>query len=84
MDTVAANPSPVEPERAASTRLAAGDAFDRHDVTLELADLSAGQLASLAALLLALDAAEAARREDAPAQASATGACGAARVSAAA
>lgn len=44
-----------------SPQLAAADAFAAHggDVTLELADLTVGQLSAVAALMLALDAAEA-------------------------
>jgi len=48
---------------AASPQLAASDAFANHaDVTLELADLSIGQLSAVAALMLSLDAAEARAR----------------------
>ena len=48
----------------ASPQLAAADAFAAHaaDVTLELAELTAGQLSAVAALMLALDAAEARAR----------------------
>lgn len=49
---------------AASPQLAAAAAFaaNSHDVTLELADLSSGQLSAVAALMLSLDAAEARAR----------------------
>lgn len=48
----------------ASPQLAAADAFAAHgsDVTLELAELTVGQLSAVAALMLALDAAEARAR----------------------
>ena len=50
-----------EAARTASPQLAAADAFAAHggDITLELADLTVGQLSAVAALMLALDAAEA-------------------------
>ena len=47
----------------ASPQLAASDAFASHtDITLELADLSIGQLSAVTALMLSLDAAEARAR----------------------
>jgi hypothetical protein len=48
----------------ASPQLAAAAAFsaNSHDVTLELADLSIGQLSAVAALMLSLDVAEARAR----------------------
>ena len=48
----------------ASPQLAASAAFaaNSHDITLELADLSIGQLSAVAALMLSLDMAEARAR----------------------
>ena len=54
---------PIEAAGTASPQLAASDAFASHaDVTLELADLTVGQLSAVAALMLSLDAAEARAR----------------------
>ena len=47
---------------AASPQLAASNAIANTDITLELADLSIGQLSAVTALMLSLDAAEARAR----------------------
>ena len=54
----------MKPPARRAPKLAAADAFAAHgsDVTLELADLTVGQLSAVAALMLALDAAEARAR----------------------
>lgn len=63
MNTVTPSYTRNEAVIAASPQLAAADAFASHaDVTLELADLSIGQLSAVAALMLSLDAAEARAR----------------------
>src|SRR5690606_27827038 len=63
MHTVTPSYTRNEAVIAASPQLAASDAFASHaDVTLELADLSIGQLSAVAALMLSLDAAEARAR----------------------
>jgi|GEM_PF-1326350 hypothetical protein len=64
MTTVTLSSPLNEATGAASPQLAAADAFAAHggDVTLELADLTVGQLSAVAALMLALDAAEARAR----------------------
>ena len=61
MTTVTLSSRLNEAAGAASPQLAAADAFAAHggDVTLELADLTIGQLSAVAALMLALDAAKA-------------------------
>jgi hypothetical protein len=61
-DTVCARHN--EARNLASPQLAAADAFagDGSDITLELADLSVGQLSAVAALMLSLDAAQARAR----------------------
>jgi hypothetical protein len=56
MDTVTCNSPWNEAVRGKSPQLAGGDADV--DASLELADLSAGQLSAVAALMLAFEAAE--------------------------
>lgn len=65
MTTVTLNSLRNEASRGTSPQLDAADAFAAHggDVTLELADLTVGQLSAVAALMLALDAAEARARK---------------------
>jgi hypothetical protein len=63
MNTVTPSYTRNEAVIGASPQLAASDAFASHaDITLELADLSIGQLSAVAALMLSLDAAEARAR----------------------
>lgn len=63
MNTVTPSYTRNEAAIDASPQLAASDAFASHaDITLELADLSIGQLSAVAALMLSLDAAEARAR----------------------
>jgi len=61
MSTGTLNSHPNEGRGTASPQLAAAEAFAAHvgDVTLELADLTIGQLSAVAALLLALEEANA-------------------------
>ena len=60
MNTVTPSYTRYEAVIAANPQLAAVDAFAGHaDITIELADLSIGQLSAVAALMLSLDAAEA-------------------------
>ena len=61
MTTITQSSLHIEAAGAASPQLAAADAFAAHggDLTLELADLTVGQLSAVAALMLALDAAQA-------------------------
>lgn len=65
MTTVTLNSLLNEASRGTSPQLAAADAFVAHrgDVTLELADLTVGQLSAVAALLLSLEAAETRARQ---------------------
>lgn len=64
MTTVTLNSLRNEAVANASPQLAADDAFAAHggDITLELADLTVGQLSVVAALMLSLDAAVARAR----------------------
>jgi hypothetical protein len=64
MTTVTLNSLRNEAISNASPQLAAADAFAAHggDITLELADLTVGQLSAVAALMLSLDAAVARAR----------------------
>lgn len=64
MSTGTLNSHPNEGRGTASPQLAAAEAFAAHvgDVTLELADLTIGQLSAVAALLLALHEANARAR----------------------
>ena len=63
MTTVTLNSLRNEAISTASPQLAAADAFAAHvDITLELADLTVGQLSAVAALMLSLDAAVARAR----------------------
>lgn len=62
MDTVTRNITRNEAGLGESPQLDGADAFAAVDVTLELAELSIGQLSAVAALMLSLDAAEARAR----------------------
>lgn len=63
MTTVTLNALHNEAVSTPSPQLAAADAFAAHvDITLELADLTVGQLSAVAALMLSLDAAVARAR----------------------
>src|SRR5690606_32803997 len=63
MTTVTLNALHNEAISTPSPQLAAADAFAAHvDITLELADLTVGQLSAVAALMLSLDAAVAQAR----------------------